>query len=375
MISSCYDLLDRGSRRETSVERPAPPDPSAPFDVFLAGVLFFDIVFTGFDRLPRPGAEVWTRGMGSGPGGIANFAVALSRLGLRTSLATAFGDDAYGAYCWQVLREQEGVDLSHSRLFTGWHSPVTVSLAYDHDRAMVTHGHEPPLSADEMIRTPPPSRVTVAHLGPHRQEWLSRAHAQGTMIFADAGWDEADRSPDAILEQLPMCHAFLPNAAEAMAYTRTDSAEAALSKLGDLVPVAVITRGGEGVIAADATTGESASVPGLVAEVLDATGAGDVFGAGFVAATLAGWPLVDRLRFANLGAALAVQHFGGALAAPGWAGVARWWKDLHEDDGPGAAALRADYAFLDAVIPQDVASEGRHASATLDVMRDAGRSR
>ena len=96
--------------------RPTPLDPAEPFDVFLAGLLFFDIVFTGLDQPPRPGAEVWTSGMGSGPGGIANFAVALSRLGLRTSLASAFGDDAYGAYCWQVLRDQEGVDLSHSRL-------------------------------------------------------------------------------------------------------------------------------------------------------------------------------------------------------------------------------------------------------------------
>lgn len=348
--------------------RPTPLDPAEPFDVFLAGLLFFDIVFTGLDQPPRPGVEVWTSGMGSGPGGIANFAVALSRLGLRTSLASAFGDDAYGAYCWQVLRDQERVDLSHSRLFPGWHSPVTVSLAYDHDRAMVTHGHEPPLSADEMIGVPPASRVTVAHLGPHRQEWLDRAHAQGTMVFADAGWDEADRSPDAILKQLPLCHAFLPNAAEAMAYTRTDSPERALSKLGDLVPVAVITRGGEGVIAVDATTGESASVPGLVAEVLDATGAGDVFGAGFVAATLKGWPLVDRLRFANLGAALAVQQFGGALAAPGWAGVARWWRTQREATGSEAARLRADYAFLDDVIPQDIAAEVRHASATLGVM-------
>src|SRR6266702_2520472 len=214
-----------------------------------------------------------------------------------------------------------------------------------------------------MIGVPPASRVTVAHLGPHRQEWLDRAHAQGTMVFADAGWDEADRSPDAIRKQLPLCHAFLPNAAEAMAYTRTDSPERALSKLGDFVPVAVITRGGEGVIAADATTGESASVPGLVAEVLDATGAGDVFGAGFVAATLNGWPLVDRLRFANLGAALAVQQFGGALAAPGWAGVARWWRTVRDGSHPHAAELRADYAFLDDVIPAHVQpdSPARHA--------------
>jgi len=343
--------------------------PSEPFDVFLTGLLFFDIVFTGLDQPPRLGAEVWTKGMGSGPGGIANFAVALSRLGLSTSLAAAFGDDAYGAYCWDVLGREEGVDLARSRRFPGWHSPVTVSLAYDHDRAMVTHGHEPPLTADAMIGVDPPaSRVTVAHLAPERQAWLERAHERGTLVFADAGWDEADRSPDAILEQLPLCHAFMPNAGEAMAYTRTDTPEAALAKLGDLVALAVITRGGDGVLAVDATTGESAAVPGLKAEVLDATGAGDVFGAGFVAATLAGWPLVDRLRFANLGAALAVQQFGGALAAPGWAGVARWWRDVKEGGGD-AAGLRAEYAFLDDVIPADVATEVRHAAATLERYR------
>lgn len=339
-------------------------DPSESFDVFLAGLLFFDIVFTGLDEPPRLGAEVWTRGMGSGPGGIANFAVALSRLNLRTCLATAFGDDAYGTYCWDVLGTQERVDLSRSRRFPGWHSPVTVSLAYDHDRAMITHGHEPPISADVLIGTPPVSRAAIAHLAPERQGWLERAAAHGSLVFADAGWDEADRSADAILAQLPLCHAFMPNAAEAMAYTSTDSARAALAKLGDLVPVAVVTRGGEGVLATDATTGESAEVPGLVAEVLDATGAGDVFGAGFVAATLAGWPLVERLRFANLGAALAVQQFGGALAAPGWAGVARWWRAVREG-GAEMAELRRDYAFLEDVIPADIADEIRHAPATL----------
>jgi sugar/nucleoside kinase (ribokinase family) len=271
-----------------------------------------------------------------------------------------------------VLADQEGVDLSRSRCFADWHSPVTVSLAYDHDRAMVTHGHQPPVTADELIGDPPASRVTVAHLGPQRQGWLERARAQGTLVFADAGWDEADRSADEILRQLPLCHAFMPNADEAMAYTRTDSPHKALAKLGDLVPLAVITRGGDGVIASDATTGESASVPGLVAEVLDATGAGDVFGAGFVAATLAGWPLVHRLRFANLVAALAVQQFGGALAAPGWSGIARWWRSTLSQAAagdPAARALRADYAFLDEVIPEDVAVEVRHASATLGMMR------
>ena len=61
-------------------------------------------------------------------------------------------------------------------------------------------------------------------------------------------------------------------------------------------------------------------------EALDPTGAGDVFVAGFVTGTLAGWPLADRLAFAGLTAALSVQEFGGSLSAPGWAEIGAWWR-------------------------------------------------
>ena len=52
--------------------------------------------------------------MGSCPGGIANLAIAASRLGLRTSLAASFGDDLYGDFLVRTLVE-EGIDLSLSR--------------------------------------------------------------------------------------------------------------------------------------------------------------------------------------------------------------------------------------------------------------------
>src|SRR5699024_7167621 len=51
-----------------------PEDP--PPDVLLSGTAFFDIVFTGMERLPQPGEELWSKGMGSSPGGIANLATA-----------------------------------------------------------------------------------------------------------------------------------------------------------------------------------------------------------------------------------------------------------------------------------------------------------
>ncbi|MCW2875620.1 carbohydrate kinase family protein [Actinacidiphila oryziradicis] len=336
----------------------APEEPSigAVPDVFLSGLLFYDIGFTGLDTPPAPGTEIWTKGMGSSPGGIANFAVALSRLGLRTSLAAAFGDDLTGTQLWEELAGTEKIDLSHSRRFAGWPTPITVSLAYDGDRALVTHGQAPPLSPDELIGTPPPGRAAVAHLGPEPQTWIRRATEAGTMVFADAGWEEAERWGGAVLEQLALCHAFLPNADEAMAYTRTATPQAALSRLADLVPLAVVTCGSEGAYAVDSTTGESASVRGLKVDALDATGAGDVFGAALVAATLAGWPLADRLRFANLVASLSVQRIGGAAAAPRWPDIALWWRALATS--PKAADLRREYAFLDDVIPSPEPTNG-----------------
>lgn len=285
-------------------------------DVFLSGLLFYDIGFTGLETSPTPGAEVWTKGMGYSPGGIANFAVALSRLGLRVSLAAAFGEDLAGEYCRVQLAHSENIDLSRSRTYPGWPTPVTVSLAYDGDRALITHGQPPPQTPDELIGTPPPARAAVAHLGPEPQDWIRKASQAGTLVFADAGWEQADRHGEAILAQLSDCHAFLPNEAEAKAYTGKDSPYAALEELSALVPLAVVTLGGDGAIAADRTTGERAEVGGLDVPALDSTGAGDVFGAALVAATLSGRPLAERLRFANLAASLSVQRIGGAAAAP-----------------------------------------------------------
>ena len=109
----------------------------------------------------------------------------------------------------------------------------------------------------------------------------------------------------------------MPNAAEAMSYTRTQTAQDALFALADRVPLAVVTNGNDGALAIDGSTGEEAAAPALRVNAIDPTGAGDVFDAAITLGTLAGWPLPHRLNFASLCSALAVQEFGGSLAAPG----------------------------------------------------------
>ncbi len=53
----------------------------------------------------------------------------------------------------------------------------------------------------------------------------------------------------------------MPNALEAMTYTRTDSPGAALERIRDWVPLAVVTAGSSGSYAADARAGETAWAP------------------------------------------------------------------------------------------------------------------
>ncbi|MEU0160346.1 PfkB family carbohydrate kinase [Streptomyces sp. NPDC006261] len=343
----------------------APQDPAC--DVFLTGTVFLDIIFTGLDSAPVRGTESWARGMGSSPGGVANMATALARLGLHTSLAAAFGDDHYGEYCWDALEQGEGIDLSMSHTVPGWHSPVTVSMAYEGERTMVSHGHEAPAPATSAVpgrtggpttvpnpafpQCPPRARAAIASLVPGRSEpWVATAARHGALIFADVGWDETGRWDLDALPDLAHCEAFLPNAEEAMRYTRTDCPRAAAHALAERVPLAVVTLGAEGAYAVEARTGAAAQVPAIEVEALDPTGAGDVFVAGFVTGTLADWPLADRLAFAGLTAALSVQEFGGSLSAPGWAEIAAWWQRIRTCESQDPTALRR-YAFLEELLP------------------------
>jgi sugar/nucleoside kinase (ribokinase family) len=350
-------------------------------DVFMSGTVFLDIVFTGLPTLPAAGTEVWAGGMASCPGGFANLAIAAARLGLRTSLAAGFGDDVYADFCWRTLAGQERVDLSRSRQFAGWHSPVTVSMAVERDRSMVTHAHRLPISADALIGTPPLSRAVITSIGggaaePVLPDWVAQARANGSMIFADAGWDPTGAWDPTLFATLDGCDAFMPNAVEAMSYTRTDSPRDALHRLARHVPLAVVTCGGDGAMAVDAVTGEEASVPALPVDALDPTGAGDVFGAGLVLGTIAGWPLEHRLLFAGVSAALAVHEFGGSLAAPGWGDIGDWWRQVEAQAAVGhrgAVELRRRYGFLDALVPRTHVCGVRRAAATIARQSDLTR--
>ncbi|WP_242907353.1 carbohydrate kinase family protein [Actinomadura terrae] len=354
------------------LHRDTEPGERPGLDVFLSGQVFMDMIFTGLPGLPPPGTELFTDGLGSAPGGIANIAVAMSRLGLRVGLAAPFGDDLFGAYLWRTLAEQEGVDLGHSRRVTAWPTPVTVSLAYDSDRSMVTYAKPMPdiasgtgedgADAEEAVlgSPPPPARACFVDIERPVPGWAKEMRRSGTTVFADLGWDATETWSSEVLDRLEHVDVFLPNAVEAMAYTRTGSPEEAARALSARVPVVVVKRGGDGAIAIDSTTGEVAETTALPVEALDATGAGDVFAAGFLFGTLAGLPLAERLRFANLCAGLSVRHRSGSLGAPCWGEIAAFGES-----GEIPEAELEPYAFVVDYIPDSASETVVRAEPTL----------
>ena len=82
-----------------------------------------------------------------------------------------------------------------------------------------------------------------------------------------------------------------------------------LDRLSSKVTTLVITRGPEGAIAAEgAKTVETAAAP--AEQVIDTTGAGDLFAAGFIAARCRGRDIETSLQAGSIAAAEVISHFG-----------------------------------------------------------------
>jgi sugar/nucleoside kinase (ribokinase family) len=99
------------------------------------------------------------------------------------------------------------------------------------------------------------------------------------------------------------------NEAEIVSLTGEADFEAALASAAGRVPVLVVTRSEKGAVAVE--RGERADVPAEPVErIVDTTGAGDLFAAGFLAGHARGRPLAERLRMGAIAAAEVISHYG-----------------------------------------------------------------
>jgi sugar/nucleoside kinase (ribokinase family) len=99
------------------------------------------------------------------------------------------------------------------------------------------------------------------------------------------------------------------NEGEIASLTQTDDFEAALAAIAGKVPVLVSTRSEKGAVAI--VEGQRYEVPAApVARIVDTTGAGDLFAAGFLAALIEGREPGDCLSLGAAAAAEVISHYG-----------------------------------------------------------------
>ncbi|UGS25227.1 carbohydrate kinase family protein [Microbacterium resistens] len=286
-----------------------------------------DLVLRG-DVVPRFGqAEQILDAADLVLGGSASIvACGAARLDVPTSLLARVGDDAFGAFVLDALRER-GVDTADVRVRAEAATGLSVILSAPEDRSILTAlGTIPDLSAEDAIERIRRWRGTagILHVASYFLQpalaaglpaVLAEARERGWTTSLDTNWDPAERWLG-LAEALPHLDLLLPNRSELRAIAGalgvTDAPDEelarALSRRGPRVVVKDGARGGWSVRGEDAVE----RGPGRRVDVVDTTGAGDSFDAGYLAALAHGVGAErERLRWAAVAGSLSTTRSGG----------------------------------------------------------------
>lgn len=264
--------------------------------------------------------------------------VGLQRLGLSTALVARIGDDDFGAFCRKAL-EREGVETDY--LVTDAHTGtgVTVSLTYPSDRLLATYpGAMVNLTAADIPRAAF-ARARHLHLSSYFlqralqaacAEMFTYARERGLTTSLDTGWDPDNAWDLAYLAPLlQQVDYFLPNASELLALSGAGSiSEGAEWALGMGVGTVVVKQGSDGASSFGIESGSEHG--GFAVTVVDTTGAGDSFNAGYLFGALHGLAARERLRLGNACGALAATVVGGTGGFQDLAHVVRFLESRGE---------------------------------------------
>lgn len=289
-----------------------------------------DLVVAGLDHLPEKGRVASGEAILASPGGMANVAVGLARLGQPVELLSAIGDDGVGEQLCELL-EAEGVQLPERR--AGRPTDVTLSMPSGDDRALVSFQR-----AGTLVAPDPDSgywsgvAAICVDVGCGLDPRLRLLARRGIPIIGDAG-DERDAfCRSSCVEALGDVAAFLPNEAEALALTGAADAEGAVEQLRRRAGVVVVKRGARGVLAQQGSVRVSIAAPPAVS--VDSTGAGDILDAAFTVGLLRGLELADAAALGCLVASVSVTRPGSSLSAPTWDDLEAFVRGLEPPERP-----------------------------------------
>jgi sugar/nucleoside kinase (ribokinase family) len=293
---------------------------------FSIGNICLDCILRYARDMPKWGREIFfDEGEQRLAGQCANFAIALAKLGCPTWVVGSLGNDETGN---RFAREMSSIPLLNCTFLRqeGGITGFTISvIRTDGERSFLTFlGHQTNYSLGhdegriiENVQKGDFVHVSGYFMLPSLQEELPRflkiVKSKGAIVSFDPGWDPTDFGESArkrTFACLTEVDLFLPNVAELMALTSTESPDSAIQRLARSYGGVTVVKAGEKGCRI-AKKGESlATVASYPVKVVDTTGAGDVFDAGFIYAMTCGHSLEVCGKFANAAAALSISRPG-----------------------------------------------------------------
>ena len=299
-------------------------------DVTVIGAAIVDCMMTGLD-LKDPVTPTGFRALSTGlyPGGEAlNQAIILKRLGMEPHIVCGLGTDGASEILLKALTEN-GVDVSFARRTEEMQTPVTViSLDEKGERYSITNNAHSynfrpdkdlswkdacgALSLASLFRTPFNDPEVIAAV-------VRTAKEGGCTVYADTKLPNFNKlSLDDLSGTLPMIDYIFPNEREAQYYAGVKfSCEEDVEKAADVflskgIRNVIIKLGAEGCFFKN--EGMKKRLPACKVKAVDATGAGDNFAAGFIAAKAEGASDGEALCFASACGALCATKTGAVSA-------------------------------------------------------------
>ncbi|MBQ7740348.1 MAG: carbohydrate kinase family protein [Eubacterium sp.] len=279
-----------------------------------AGTTNIDLIYKGIEKLPEVGEEVYSKGfeiqLG---GGIPATLINLSRLGIKTKLATELGDDIFSEFAKEKYLEYSVTPVNMNK---GDEIPVNITSAIilPDDRSFISYGKgnvEPDDETKEAFyMLAKGSKITIMQPSGFLDVY-KKLKNDGTILVLDTGWDD-EMSIEKYGDYLSVANYYTPNRKEAMKITNTATPYEAAEKLKDYFDKVVVKLDKDGCIGIDK---ELFTVPALKNfNCIDSTGAGDAFLAGFIYGLYYDYKLKDCIRFGNItGGKCVTAH--GALSA------------------------------------------------------------
>ncbi len=279
------------------------------------GALNVDKIYL-INKIPKAEEEAYVKDVKIFAGGSASNTIAgLSKLGLKTGYIGKVGNDADGDFLLGDLRSW-GVD-THNVIRADGRSGNALILVdeYGNRAILVDPGVNDTISFEE-IDLDYVSKFRLLHLTSficrisnesfESQKKLVREF-EGIVSF-DPGAVYAERGLKELKEIVKETTVFMPNAIEMEIMTGLSYREGAMEVIGMGVEVVVVKLGERGCYVTDGNV--ELEIPAFDVEVVDTTGAGDAFNAGFLFYYLKGKDLEECGKFGNYVASLCVQKIG-----------------------------------------------------------------